>query len=313
MASSSKAKKKHTYITHKKQGTSSSEANPLDLARLLANDEQRKVFTEIFLGRPIFAPEYGHLSNFELDDFHTLLRQQNLFAFCEESNAYYPELVTETAKSRDILAVGNLNLEDRLLHYILSYVIIPKYSNHSQINDIELQFMYALKHNLEINWDLTVMNHLWSARETNNPLPYSIIISIILENFGVSTVGESKITLNACDIKIDVDVIHIMGFFRDLTDKIYKHRSGKLVDPTTNVYVNPHAQQPSDFHTESSSSACMPSNQIIMDEICSLRGYISNRMDARDAQNQQVQIELQRLSYKINMMDLDALWFYVCF
>ncbi|KAF1858829.1 hypothetical protein Lal_00027080 [Lupinus albus] len=28
-------------------------------------------------------------------------------------------------------------------------------------------------------------------------------------------------------------------------------------------------------------------------------------MDALDAQNQQVQIELQRLSYKINMMDLD--------
>ncbi|KAF1883489.1 hypothetical protein Lal_00002570 [Lupinus albus] len=37
----------------------------------------------------------------------------------------------ETIKNRDIFVVGNLNLEDRLLHYILSYVIIPKFSNHS--------------------------------------------------------------------------------------------------------------------------------------------------------------------------------------
>ncbi|KAF1888940.1 hypothetical protein Lal_00036653 [Lupinus albus] len=95
MASSSRAKKQCTSVTTKKQGTSSSEANPLDLARILANDEQRKVFTKHFLGRPIFAQKYGNVSNFELDDFHfpTLLRHQNLFAFCEESNAYYPELV----------------------------------------------------------------------------------------------------------------------------------------------------------------------------------------------------------------------------
>ncbi|KAF1896077.1 hypothetical protein Lal_00042339 [Lupinus albus] len=157
----------------------------------------------------------------------------------------------ETVKSRYILVVGNLNLEDHLLHYFLSYVIIPKYSNHSQINDMKLQLMYALKHNLEINWALTVMNHVWSMRETNNPFPYVIIISNILEHFGVSTTSESRITLNARDSKI-------------------------------------------------------PSNQVILDELFFLRGYISNQMDAIDAQNQQVQLELQRPSYKINMMDLSS-------
>ncbi|KAF1889007.1 hypothetical protein Lal_00042976 [Lupinus albus] len=111
----------------------------------------------------------------------------------------------ETVKSRDILAVGNLNLEDHLLHYFLIYVIIPNFSNHSQINDIELQLMYALKHNLEINWAWTVMKHMWSVRETHSQLPYAIIISNILAHFGVSTNGESKITLNTHDSKIDVD------------------------------------------------------------------------------------------------------------
>ncbi|KAF1885978.1 hypothetical protein Lal_00032288 [Lupinus albus] len=203
MASSSRAKKQRTSMAHKKKGTSSSEANPLDLARLLANDEQRKVFTEHFLGRPIFARKYGN-------------------------------------------------------------------------------------HNLEINWALTVMNHMWSMRETNIPLPYAIIISNILEHFGVSTVGESKITLNARDRKFDGDVIHKMDFFRDLTDRVYKHRSDRPtapVDPTANVFINPLELQPCTFQFESSSSAQIPSNQMIMDELFSLRGYISNQIDALDAQN----------------------------
>ncbi|KAF1891469.1 hypothetical protein Lal_00039599 [Lupinus albus] len=138
---------------------------------------------------------------------------------------------------------------------------------------MKLQLMYALKKNLEVNWALTVMNHMWSVRETNNPLPYAIIISNILEHFCVSTAGESKIILNARDNKIDVDVIHKMGFLRDLTDRIYKHQSDKPdapADPTANVSVNPLAQQPSDFHNESSSSAFMSSNQMIMDELFSL-------------------------------------------
>ncbi|KAF1888174.1 hypothetical protein Lal_00008087 [Lupinus albus] len=225
MASSSKAKKQRTGVATKKQGTSSSEANSLDLARILANDEQRKVFTEHFLGRPIFAPKF---SKEEID----LCKQMAL---------------GETDKNIDILVVGNLNLKDRMLHYYLSYVIMPKFSNHSQINDIELQLVYDLKHNLEINWALKLMRHMWSVRETNSLLPYAIIISKILEHFGVSMAGESKITLNARDSKIDVDMIHKMGFFRDLNDRMYKHRSDRPAAPPE--------PQPSTFQSKSSSSS----------------------------------------------------------
>ncbi|KAF1867998.1 hypothetical protein Lal_00042393 [Lupinus albus] len=273
-------------MTHKKLGSSTFEANPLDLARLLLNDEQHKVFIEHFLGRPIFAP---NIEDFGLAcEWDNYDRKEFYYSMCRFSK-YEIEMrkqltLGETIKSRDILAVGNLNLEDRLLHYFLIYVIIPKFSNHSQINELELQLMFALKHNLEVNWALTVMNHMWSVQETNNLLPYAIII--ILEHFGVSTTSESKITLNVRDSKIDVDVIHKMGVFRDLTDRIYKHRSDKQVapaNPTANVFVNPPEHQPSDFHIESSPSASMPSNQMIMDELFSLRGYISNQMDDLDA------------------------------
>ncbi|KAF1864778.1 hypothetical protein Lal_00039952 [Lupinus albus] len=42
-----------------------------------------------------------------------------------------------------------------------------------------------------------------------------------------------------------------------------------------------------------------------MDELSSLRGYITNQMDALDAQNQQIQYELHRLSSRVNSMDID--------
>ncbi|KAF1877969.1 hypothetical protein Lal_00009389 [Lupinus albus] len=223
MASSSK--KQRTNFSQRSQGTTSMKSNPLDLTKLLANDEQRKIFEEHFHCRTIFTPKFGNISNFEFEDFlfPYLLRQQNLFDFCCETNDIYPELVRvfycninlrknhitsyvkgkeivldsktfrslccnipskgdivgfglqcewdnydrkefyysmcrisreeielckqqslgETVKNRDILSAGHLKLEDRLLHYMLNYVILPKFSNHSQISDIELQLMYA--------------------------------------------------------------------------------------------------------------------------------------------------------------------------
>ncbi|KAF1881642.1 hypothetical protein Lal_00039859 [Lupinus albus] len=50
-------------------------------------------------------------------------------------------------------------------------------------------------------------------------------MTAILEHFGVYIVGESKILFDDGDSKIDVDVIHKIGFFRDPTDMIYKHHS----------------------------------------------------------------------------------------
>ncbi|KAF1881826.1 hypothetical protein Lal_00042535 [Lupinus albus] len=179
--------------------------------------------------------------------------------------------VGETVRNRDILSTGNLNLEDHLLHYLLSYVIVPKFSNHSKLRDMELQLMYALKHNVQINWTLMIMRQMWTFTNNHRPLPYAMLITAILEHFDMSSIGESKILLDAWDNKIDVDVIQKMGLFRDPIDMIKNS---------------------------------MPSNQMIMDELFSLRCYITTRMDAHDAANQQVQMELQCLSNQMDYMDL---------
>ncbi|KAF1878173.1 hypothetical protein Lal_00012898 [Lupinus albus] len=239
-----------------KQGESTTKSNPLNLTRFLANDAQRKVFEENFHGRAIFTPK---ISKEEIER----RKQQSL---------------GETVKNRDILSAGYLTLEDRLIHYFLSYVILPKFSNHSQISDIELQLI---------------------------PLPYTIFITKILEHFVVPLEGETKVALNLRKSKVDIVVVHKMRLVIDsVTRQTYKHRTDHQPAPTDELEPTAAPNQP-ESHVQSSTSVAMPTNQMIMDELVSLRGYITTRMDAFDTQSHQIHYELHRFSSRLSNMDVD--------
>ncbi|KAF1896125.1 hypothetical protein Lal_00042891 [Lupinus albus] len=81
------------------------------------------------------------------------------------------------------------------------------------------------------------------------------------------------------------------------------HRTDRPTTPS--AQPEPTIPNPPKFQAPSSSSAALPSNQIIMDELVSLQGYITTRMDALDIQNQEFQYELHRLSSRLNGMDVD--------
>ncbi|XP_019450705.1 PREDICTED: protein NRT1/ PTR FAMILY 4.2-like [Lupinus angustifolius] len=125
------------------------------------------------------------------------------------------------------------------------------------------------------------------------PLPYAILITAILEYAGVSFPGKSKISLDVHD-KIDVDVIHKMGFFWDTNDMIYKHRGDHQATNPENPSANPPSHPA--FCVESSSYDSTPTSQMFMDELYSLKGYITTRMDAFETANLHVKEELKCIS-----------------
>ncbi|KAF1858804.1 hypothetical protein Lal_00013727 [Lupinus albus] len=210
----------------------------------------------------------------------------------------------ETVKNRDTLSGRYLTLEDHVIHYFLTYVIWPKFSNHSQISDIELQLMYSIKFNVKINWAKMIMQQMWHVRDSQSPLPYAIFITKILKNFGVSLDGETKVALNLHESKVDIEVVHKMGFVIDpITRRTYKHRTNSQTVPTDQP--EPTAPNQPQVQAPSSSSTAMPYNQMIMDELASLRGYVITRMDAIDTQNHQIHYELHRPSSRLNNMDVD--------
>ncbi|KAF1885912.1 hypothetical protein Lal_00038425 [Lupinus albus] len=120
------------------------------------------------------------------------------------------------------------------------------------------------------------MQQMWHVRGSQSPLPYAIFITKILEHFGVSLDGETKVALNLRKSKVDVEVVHKMGFVLDpVTHQTYKHRTDRQPAPTDEPEPNAEPNQP-ESQAPSSSSAAMPTNQMIMDELVSLRGYLNN-------------------------------------
>ncbi|KAF1864775.1 hypothetical protein Lal_00039948 [Lupinus albus] len=105
--------------------------------------------------------------------------------------------------------------------------------------------------------------------------------------------------------KIDVEVVHKMGYSIYLIDCLtYRHRTVRPNAPTTQP--EPTIPNSPEFHAQSSSSTAMPSNLMIMNELVSLRGYITTRMEVLDTHNEQIQYELHRLSSRLNSMDVDV-------
>ncbi|KAF1874213.1 hypothetical protein Lal_00030246 [Lupinus albus] len=252
----------------------------------------------------------GDITRFDLvcewDDYD---RKKFYLSICiiskDEIERRKQQSLGETVKNRDILSAGYLTLEDRLIHYFLSYVILPKFSNHSQISDIKLQLMYAIKFNIKINWTKMIMNQMWHVRGSRSSLPYAIFITKILEHFGVPLEGETKVAINFRESMVDIEVVHKMGFVIDpVTRRTYKHRTDRQAAPADEPEPTATPNQP-ESHAQSSASAAMPTNQMIMDELVSLRGYITTRMDAFDTQSQQIHYELHRLSSRLSNMDVD--------
>ncbi|KAF1896153.1 hypothetical protein Lal_00027226 [Lupinus albus] len=84
--------------------------------------------------------------------------------------------------------------------------------------------------------------------------------------------------------------------------------AGRSFDGETKVALNLRESKVDiepESHAPSSSSAAMPTNQMITDELVSLRGYITTRMDAFDTQSQQIHYELHRLSSRLSNMDVE--------
>ncbi|KAF1868034.1 hypothetical protein Lal_00015284 [Lupinus albus] len=78
----------------------------------------------------------------------------------------------------------------------------------------------------------------------------------------------NKVVVNLREIKIDVEVVHKMGFSIDpVTCRTYRHRTDRPTTPTSQP--EPTIPNSPEFHAPSSSSAAMPSNHIIMDELVS--------------------------------------------
>lgn len=173
--------------------------------------------------------------------FFILLSLQN-----DEKFAYYfsisriseQELASRNASSERVhLYSATLSVSDRMLHYLIAYILLPKHSNHSQISDVDMKLIFAIKNRIKVNLAYVIMHYTRHQRNLRGSLPYGHIISLILDYCNVPLNREPcvEMTKRACEISVKA-ANKKMDIFKD-KDGLYKHIEQPI--PPPNVAPTP--------------------------------------------------------------------------
>ncbi|KAF1855563.1 hypothetical protein Lal_00032136 [Lupinus albus] len=111
---------------------------------------------------------------------------------------------------------GSLSVENRLLHYIIAYILVQRNTNHAQPTVNDLRFMYAVKNNVMINWPeeiLKIMNSL--SLSQSKLLPYSIFISRIVDYLRIDVSDTIIVEYTDKDYLVGESLIHKWVYTRE--------------------------------------------------------------------------------------------------
>ena len=65
-------------------------------------------------------------------------------------------LLNPTRNLRNHPRVGGLTVEDRMLVYLITYILTLRSSNHARVTNDDLQIVYGLKSSIKMNWVLLI-------------------------------------------------------------------------------------------------------------------------------------------------------------
>ncbi|KAF1892865.1 hypothetical protein Lal_00008055 [Lupinus albus] len=169
---------------------------------------------------------------------------------------------------------GSLSVENRLLHYIIAYILVQRNTNHAQPTVNDLRFMYAVKNTVMINWPeeiLKIMNieaaslqylHLTHCYYLRIDVSDTIIVEYTDKDH---LVGES--------------LIHKMGMYKYGTTSQYQEDYTTIgLDLSDDDNQDDRGNQHATTQGEPSGSA--PQNSAFgLDQLEAMEQRLNNRMD----------------------------------
>ncbi|KOM54826.1 hypothetical protein LR48_Vigan10g071800 [Vigna angularis] len=86
---------------------------------------------------------------------------------------------------------GGMKKDDKLVVFIISWILLPRGGNHAQATTEDLLLLKALKDNIQVDWPAAISeNMLKVTRLESTKLPYCVFISKILVHFGINCIDE---------------------------------------------------------------------------------------------------------------------------
>ncbi|KAF1888358.1 hypothetical protein Lal_00036230, partial [Lupinus albus] len=178
------------------------------------------------------------------------------------------------------IQVGSLSVENRLLHYIIAYILVQRNTNHTQPTVNDLRFMYAVKNNVMINWPeeiLKIMNSV--SLSQSKLLPYSIFISHIVDYLHIDVSDTIIVEYTDKDHLVGESLIHKMGIYKYVTTWQYQEDYTTIgLDLSDDDNQDGMGDQHATTQGEPSRSA--PQNSAFgLDQLEAMEQRLNNRMD----------------------------------
>ena len=78
------------------------------------------------------------------------------------------------------MLAGPLKVDERLLHYLIVWILSPHGTNYAQCNEVDLIIIYVMLNHIPIHWPSIILDTMLKAKRLPQyPLPYSLLISRI--------------------------------------------------------------------------------------------------------------------------------------
>ncbi|KOM30221.1 hypothetical protein LR48_Vigan1059s000100 [Vigna angularis] len=136
-----------------------------------------------------------------LEDFNRMMTFQSFLR--------HPERQT----NRSQLLVGGFKVEERMIHYLIVWILCPRATNHAQCSEQDLLLLYGILNHIHIDWPALIADTMVKAKKSHSyQFPYALLISRILEFKGVPVEGELVQTIEAVGSEIGDTTFRQMGF-----------------------------------------------------------------------------------------------------
>jgi len=108
--------------------------------------------------------------------------------------------------------MGGLKLNEKLIAFIVYWIVTPRGSNHSTLSEEDLLLIYYIMNKVKLNWIHIFKDHMQKAiRLSDFHYPYAILISKFLHYFEVDIEEELAEIINPSS-EINSGSLSKMGF-----------------------------------------------------------------------------------------------------
>ncbi|KOM34552.1 hypothetical protein LR48_Vigan02g070200 [Vigna angularis] len=166
-----------------------------------------------------------------LQDFNRLMTFQSFLR--------HPEQQT----NRRQLLVGGFKVEERMIHYLIVWILRPRATNHAQCSEQDLLLLYGILNHIHIDWPALIVDTMVKGKKSHSyQFPYALLISRILEYKGVNVEGELVQAIQIVGSEIGDTTFRQMGFIT--RGRVLIHKDDDHPDEDEDDDIDTHMAEP---------------------------------------------------------------------